>query len=95
MIEPIKTRDHPIHPDGVQQIYRFKNGFGASVVQHKFSYGGDRGLWELAVVKFNGIGFNDFSLDYETSITSDVEGYLSEAAVQELLKRIKRLHRRK
>ncbi|WP_249182454.1 hypothetical protein [Burkholderia ambifaria] len=37
---------------GEQKVYRFDNGYGASVVRHQYSYGGDRGQWELGVVKF-------------------------------------------
>lgn len=37
---------------GIQRVYKFSNGFGASVVKHEFSYGGRKGLWELAVIKF-------------------------------------------
>ena len=32
---------------GVQHVYSFSNGYGASVVKHDFSYGGKQGLWEL------------------------------------------------
>ena len=36
---------------GIQKIYRFKNNFGASVVKHPYSYGGEKDLWELAVIE--------------------------------------------
>ncbi|MBR8351220.1 hypothetical protein KDX21_11635 [Burkholderia cenocepacia] len=73
---------------GVQKIYRFENGFGASVVQHEFSYGGDRGEWELAVIKFNGDSWN---LTYGTEITDDVIGNLAWNEVEDLLSRINAL----
>lgn len=73
---------------GSQVIYKFDNGFGASVVQHDFSYGSEDGLSELAVLKFNG---DEWDLTYDTEITDDVIGYLTEDDVQELLTRIEKL----
>lgn len=40
--------------DGIQKIVKFDNMYGASVIKHKHSYGGDLGLWELAVIKYYG-----------------------------------------
>jgi hypothetical protein len=63
------------HYGGVQRVYKFPNGYGASVIRHKGSYGYSKGLWELAVLdEFGG-------LDYTTSITNDVLGHLSEEEV--------------
>ena len=62
---------------GVQKVYRFQNGFGASVVRHDYSYGGDDRDWELAVLVFYSEDNEDWSLTYETEITDDVIGYLS------------------
>jgi len=59
--------------------------FGTSVVKHEFSYGGKDGLYELAVIKGD-------NLCYDTPVTSDVEGYLSEDEVTELLKQIQELN---
>jgi hypothetical protein len=70
---------------GTQQVFRFDNGFGASVVQHQHSYGGNRGLWELAVVTFEG---EDWEITYDTDITGDVIGYLEWSEVQTLLDQI-------
>ena len=75
--------------NGVQHRYKFKNNYGASVVKHDFSYGGQSGLWELAVL--------DFSLDtsgelcYTSGITDDVIGHLTWDNVQEFLYKIKQL----
>ncbi|KVT65662.1 hypothetical protein WK55_31410 [Burkholderia ubonensis] len=73
---------------GVQKLYRFENGFGASVVQHEFSYGGDVGQWELAVIRFNG---DSWRLEYGTEITDDVIGRLDWNEVEDLLSRINAL----
>lgn len=71
--------------DGVQLIYRYPNGYGASVVSFYGSYGGSQGLWELAVLDHEG------NITYDTPITNDVEGYLTNDEVDELLERIERL----
>ena len=70
-------------PDRV--VYKFSNGFGASVVCHEFSYGGDQGLKELAVLDSNG------DLTYDTPVTNDVIGYLSDSAVHHYLEKIQEL----
>jgi hypothetical protein len=72
-----------------QEIHRFDNGYGASVIQKSFSYGAAKGLFELAVIKFTG---DDWNLDYSTPITNDVIGHLTESSVLELLSRIKKLN---
>lgn len=66
---------------------RFDNGRGASVVKSPMSYGGNAGLYELAVLDATG------KLDYATPITDDVIGWLSEGDVSDLLDRIKALPR--
>ena len=62
---------------GTQVVHKFDNGYGASVIRHSFSYGNDRGLFELAVLKFIP-DTDDFDLDYDTPITDDVLGSLTE-----------------
>ena len=71
--------------DGHGYIYEFDNGFGASVVQHSGSYGGDSGLYEIAVLDSNG------EMSYTTPITDDVIGYADEVKLYETLDRIKSL----
>lgn len=67
--------------DGVKAIVSFDNGYGASIVRHKHSYGGIEGLYELAVTKNN-------KITYDSPITDDVIGYLSEADVESYLNQI-------
>lgn len=75
---------------GTQVVHRFENNFGTSVVRHDFSYGGDEGLFELAVLEFPN-ETEEYHLTYDTEITDDVLGYLSEEDVQQYLNQIEQL----
>ena len=88
IFQPIKAR--PLENGSVQKLYRFPNGYGASVVKGANTYGGDEGLWELAVIVYNR-DEEDYQLTYETPITTDVEGHLDDDAVEELLTKIMQL----
>ncbi len=79
----LEFKPHPNAP-GVRAVMQFENGYRASVIRTAYSYGGDRGLYELAVMDSEG-------LVYDTPITNDVEGYLSEADVDRLLGEIRDL----
>jgi hypothetical protein len=70
-----------------QTLHRFANGYGASVITD--GYGKDRGLLELAVVKF--YHGDKFHLNYETPITDDVLGYLTQEDVDDVLAQIEAL----
>ena len=48
----------------------FDNGYGVSVIQGPHSYGGQKGLYELAVLDSYG------DVCYNTPITNDVIGFL-------------------
>ena len=74
--------------DGIQYKFRFPNDYGASVIKDEYSYGGKLDLWELAVVLWDG---DDYELVYDSSITFDVEGCLTDEEVRDLLKQIKEL----
>ena len=61
---------HPNHMGGVQARMDFDNGFGVSVVCTPYTYGGDKGLYELAV-------FKDGHIHYDNPVAmGDVVGYL-------------------
>ena len=87
-----------------QCVYRFPNNYGVSVVRrtHQMkrfpgpvtgTYGADKGLWELAVIRFQEDG--QWEITYKTKITCDVLGWLSEAEVDEVLGKIKKLRKRR
>lgn len=68
-----------------QKIYTFDNGYGASVICNQSSYGSDNGLFELAVLDKDG------EICYDTTITSDVIGYMTHDYVARVLKDIESL----
>lgn len=97
---PTLEREHPLSKEGLsfgtQKIWRFKNGYGASVIQLKVgntfgSYTSNEKEWELAVIKFNSEDIEDFKLVYDTPITNDVIGHLSKKEVVKILEKIKKL----
>jgi hypothetical protein len=63
---------------GIQYLSFFPNGYGVSIVKHTMSYGNERGLWEMAVLKGDK---EKWEITYDTPITSDVLGYLTENEV--------------
>jgi len=63
-----------------QRIYEFANGYGASVIRGPHTYGGPE-YFEVAVLRGGHIC-------YDTPITDDVIGWLTEEMVQETLGRI-------
>ena len=76
---------HPSHIEGVQARITFENGYGASVVKSPYTYGGDRGLYELAVFGTDG------HITYATPITDDVIGYLRPEDVTDVMAKIQQL----
>lgn len=84
-----KNNDTKYWKRGIHQwVFHFENNYGASVIKHFGSYGYDEDLFELAVIKFNNVVWD---LCYDTPITSDVIGNLTNDEILELLERIKNL----
>jgi hypothetical protein len=81
----LEFKEHPNHLGGVQAVITFDNGYGASVVKTPHTYGGDRGLYELAVLGEDG------HLTYATPITDDVIGYLRDIDVTDVMEKIQQL----
>jgi hypothetical protein len=75
---------HTAGMGGVMSRIYFENGYGASVVNTPYTYGGDKGLYELAVIK-------DDELCYDTPITNDVIGYLRPEDVTDVMEKIQQL----
>ena len=71
--------------EGQHGLIFFPNGYGVSVVSHTYSYGGKDGLFEVAVLGKDG------DLTYDTPVTNDVIGYLSEKGVSDVMKQVQEL----
>ena len=70
---------------GKKTRMHFDNGYGVSVVSHSYSYGGRDGLYEIAVLDKDG------NLTYDTPVTNDVIGYLTEEEVSGVMKEVQSL----
>jgi hypothetical protein len=84
----LEFKAHPMAEglNGIISRIQFDNGFGASVVKHQYSYGGDRGLYELAVLDSNG------EVHYDNSVANgDVIGYLRPEDVTDVMEKIQKL----
>jgi hypothetical protein len=81
----IVFKTNPMGADfGIVSRTKFDNGYEVSVVKSPHSYGGDKGLYELAI-------FKDDEICYDTPITNDVLGYLTDRDVTEVLIKIQQL----
>jgi hypothetical protein len=70
---------------GLRAYVAFPNGYGISVVIGPYTYGGPEGLYEAAVLDRNG------SLTYDTPVTDDVIGHLTEEGVTDVMRQIQEL----
>jgi len=77
-----------LRPGEFQAIFRFRNGYGASVVCHKGSYGGDQGRYELAVALWRSEKDDDWTITYNTPVTNDVLGHLEPSDVFDILNQV-------
>lgn len=77
-----------LYQDGIQLVFRFPNGFGASVIEGEGSYG-----VELAVLSWEtpATSNDEYDLTYTTPVTGDVEGHLDAERLADLLNQIQAL----
>lgn len=74
--------------DGYHKVVNCDNGYSVSIVSSSFSYGGDKGLFEVAVMY-------DGEIVYDTLVTDDVVGYLDFQGVADVIRQVENLPRRK
>ena len=70
---------------GIMSRITFENRYGASVVKTPYTYGGDKDLYELAVLDKDG------NITYETPVTDDVIGWLRPMDVTDVMEKIQQL----
>jgi hypothetical protein len=81
----IEFKTNPMGADfGIVSRTKLDNGYEVSVVQSQYTYGGDKGLFELAV-------FKDGEICYDTPITNDVIGYLRPEDVTDVMEKLQKL----
>ena len=83
LILPTSPQDDRV---GIIKKIQFDNGYGASVACHTGSYGGDEGLFEMALTDDEGnviLSPNDPSSSWQ-----DVKGYLTLSEVESYLTEI-------
>ncbi len=73
---------------GMQKLYRFKNGWGASVIMNPHSWGGDNALWELALIKWKTDDWkiSDWQVSQRFPQWRDSKGNLNDAQVAQELR---------
>jgi hypothetical protein len=86
-----------------QAIHLFENGYGVSVVQGPYTYGGRHGLYEMAVLVHSHnheMKVDKWDITYETSLASpdgtilevdDVIGFLTEEGVSHYMTEVSKL----
>ncbi len=72
---------------GIQKIYKFENGYGASVIRHRGSYGFEEGKWEIAPWDSQREFIGQYMLDW----SDDVKGRLNDPEVDRILRLVQQL----
>ncbi len=80
----LKFNEHRHRSGGIHARHTFDNGYSVSVIRSQYSYGGESGKYELAVLH------ND-NLIYDTPVTDDVLGWLDEDDVSEAMAKVQAL----
>lgn len=84
----LEFNPHPIDPGGKLAVKIFDNGYGVSVVRFFGSYTSGN-EWELAVIlKQPG---ERWMLTYDTPVTNDVIGHLTDDEVTDVMRRVQEL----
>jgi hypothetical protein len=83
-VSDLVFKNHPRGFEGTIATHTFSNGYGASIITGEHAYSNENAPYELAVLH-NG------KITYDTELTDDVLGYLTEEEVDEYLLQIEAL----
>jgi hypothetical protein len=75
---------------GEYAFHIYDNHYGVSVVRGPYTYGGMKGLYELAVV-YMAPEDKESQLVYDTPITNDVMGYLTPDNITDVMAQVEAL----
>ena len=79
-----------LYVGGVQRIYRFKNGYGLSLINgplaHAYPF-----AWEAAVLEDVSEDGNNFELTYDSPLTDDIIVFSSDEEANAFIRRAKRV----
>jgi hypothetical protein len=94
LFDNIKFEPHPVGGGKHGKLF-LPNGYGISVVRFKIPgstrYGSycDGNTWEVAILKGTP---ENWEICYDTQFASDVLGYQTEDDINEILKKLRRIH---
>ena len=83
-VSDLVFKEHPSKDFDTLASHTFPNGYGASIITGEHAYSNEDAPYELAVL-YNG------KITYDTELTGDVLGYLTEEEVNEYLLKIEAL----
>lgn len=83
-VSDLVFKNHPLGFGGAIATRTFSNGYGASIITGTAFYTNEDAPYELAVLYNN-------EITYDTELTDDVLGYLTEDEVNEYLLKIEAL----
>lgn len=83
-VSDLVFKNHSLGFGGTVASHTFPNGYGASIITGEHAYSSEDAPYELAVLHNN-------EITYDTPLTDDVLGYLTEDEVNEYLLKIEAL----
>lgn len=84
-VTELDHQPHPAIPGGTQAKIKFSNGYGASIISGSMFYSNSKKPWEIAVID------SSEHILYDTPITDDVCGYLTNEEANKILAQIEAL----